>query len=144
MGAIPGIPRRAFADVYAHGCTERNGPIAPGDFAAIFLRAGTLVDKRSTTATSSYCYRSCWLEAKNLNLTVEAAHSTVAVTHESLRLRSGLDILDVTSAEPIPVSPIVALSFGACGSGAALRVCDPLLPHLATSTAWPWVRRRKR
>ena len=38
----------------------------------------------------------------------------------------------MTSAEPIPVSPIVALSFGACGSGAALRVCDPLLPHLAT------------
>ena len=37
----------------------------------------------------------------------------------------------VTSADPIPVRPIVALSFGACGSGAALRVCDPLLPYLS-------------
>ena len=33
--------------------------------------------------------------------------------------------------EPIEVRPIAALSFGACGSAAALRVCDPLLPHLA-------------
>ena len=29
------------------------------------------------------------------------------------------------------MKPIVALSVGACGSGAALRACDPLLPHLA-------------
>jgi predicted MFS family arabinose efflux permease len=29
------------------------------------------------------------------------------------------------------VRPIVALSFGACGSAAALRVCDPLLPRFA-------------
>jgi predicted MFS family arabinose efflux permease len=33
--------------------------------------------------------------------------------------------------EAIEVRPIAALSFGACGSSAALRVCDPLLPHLA-------------
>jgi predicted MFS family arabinose efflux permease len=33
--------------------------------------------------------------------------------------------------EPIEVRPIAALSFGACGSAAALRVCDPLLPRLA-------------
>jgi predicted MFS family arabinose efflux permease len=36
-------------------------------------------------------------------------------------------------AEPVshvPVRPIVALSVGACGSAAALRVCDPLLPRL--------------
>ena len=46
--------------------------------------------------------------------------------------RSRLNTLDVTSAEPISVKPIVALSFGACGSGAALRACDPLLPYLAT------------
>lgn len=39
---------------------------------------------------------------------------------------------DVSSDEPIPLRPIVALSFGACGSAAALRVCDPLLPYLAT------------
>ena len=38
---------------------------------------------------------------------------------------------DVSSDEPIPLRPIVALSFGACGSAAALRVCDPLLPYLA-------------
>jgi predicted MFS family arabinose efflux permease len=31
----------------------------------------------------------------------------------------------------IEVRPIAALSFGACGSAAALRVCDPLLPHFA-------------
>ena len=31
-----------------------------------------------------------------------------------------------------PCPPIVALSFGACGSGAALRVCDPLPPHFTT------------
>lgn len=30
----------------------------------------------------------------------------------------------------VPVRSIVALSFGACGSAAALRVCDPLLPRL--------------
>jgi predicted MFS family arabinose efflux permease len=38
------------------------------------------------------------------------------------------------SASPssaIPTRSIVALSFGACGSSAALRVCDPLLPRLA-------------
>jgi predicted MFS family arabinose efflux permease len=34
-------------------------------------------------------------------------------------------------AQPIAVRPIVALSVGACGSGAALRACDPLLPYLA-------------
>ena len=34
-------------------------------------------------------------------------------------------------AESVPVRPIVALSFGACGSAAALRVCDPLLPRLS-------------
>ena len=38
---------------------------------------------------------------------------------------------ELSSAEPIAVRPIVALSVGACGSGAALRVCDPLLPYLA-------------
>ena len=43
----------------------------------------------------------------------------------------------MSSSEPpgaddsIPVRPIVALSFGACGSAAALRVCDPMLPHFA-------------
>ena len=31
----------------------------------------------------------------------------------------------------VEVRPIVALSFGACGSAAALRVCDPMLPHFA-------------
>jgi predicted MFS family arabinose efflux permease len=31
----------------------------------------------------------------------------------------------------VELRPIVALSFGACGSSAALRVCDPLLPHFA-------------
>src|SRR5512141_1318979 len=35
------------------------------------------------------------------------------------------------SAESVPVRPIVALSVGACGSAAALRVCDPLLPRLS-------------
>ena len=40
--------------------------------------------------------------------------------------------MDVTSAEPASIKPIVALSFGACGSSAALRACDPLLPYLAT------------
>jgi predicted MFS family arabinose efflux permease len=30
-----------------------------------------------------------------------------------------------------PTRAIVALSFGACGSAAALRVCDPLLPRLS-------------
>jgi predicted MFS family arabinose efflux permease len=39
---------------------------------------------------------------------------------------------DVTSAGPASIKPIVALSIGACGSGAALRACDPLLPFLAT------------
>ena len=34
-------------------------------------------------------------------------------------------------AQPIGVRPIVALSVGACGSGAALRACDPLLPYFA-------------
>src|SRR4051812_23393269 len=38
----------------------------------------------------------------------------------------------MTSAEPIPIRPIFALSFGACGSAAAMRVCDSLLPYLAT------------
>ncbi|HZQ60663.1 MAG TPA: MFS transporter, partial [Casimicrobiaceae bacterium] len=33
--------------------------------------------------------------------------------------------------QPTPVRPIMALSFGACGSAAALRVCDPLLPRLS-------------
>ena len=37
----------------------------------------------------------------------------------------------MTAAEIIPLRPIVALSVGACGSAAALRVCDPLLPYLA-------------
>jgi predicted MFS family arabinose efflux permease len=32
---------------------------------------------------------------------------------------------------PIPTRPIVALSIAGCGSAAALRVCDPLLPYLA-------------
>ncbi len=31
---------------------------------------------------------------------------------------------------PVPGRAIVALSFAACGSAAALRVCDPLLPRL--------------
>ena len=39
---------------------------------------------------------------------------------------------DVTSAGSASIKPIVALSIGACGSGAALRACDPLLPFLAT------------
>ncbi|MGI8895187.1 MAG: MFS transporter [Casimicrobiaceae bacterium] len=37
----------------------------------------------------------------------------------------------MTTAEIIPVRPIVALSVGACVAAAALRVCDPLLPYLA-------------
>lgn len=32
---------------------------------------------------------------------------------------------------PIPTRSIVALSIAGCGSAAALRVCDPLLPYLA-------------
>ena len=32
----------------------------------------------------------------------------------------------------VALGPIAALSFGACGSAAALRVCDPLLPHFAS------------
>jgi predicted MFS family arabinose efflux permease len=35
------------------------------------------------------------------------------------------------SSAAIPTRSIVALSVGACGSSAALRVCDPLLPRLA-------------
>jgi len=31
----------------------------------------------------------------------------------------------------IPARPIVALSIAGCGSAAALRVCDPLLPYFA-------------
>jgi predicted MFS family arabinose efflux permease len=31
----------------------------------------------------------------------------------------------------VELRPIVALSFGACGSAAALRICDPMLPHFA-------------
>ncbi len=38
---------------------------------------------------------------------------------------------DPNAASNVPVRPIVALSIGACGSSAALRVCDPLLPRLA-------------
>src|SRR5881296_2184601 len=44
----------------------------------------------------------------------------------------------MSSSEPgvadddLPVRPIIALSFGACGSAASLRVCDPLLPRLTT------------
>ena len=34
------------------------------------------------------------------------------------------------TAERTPTRAIVALSFAACGSAAALRVCDPLLPRL--------------
>jgi predicted MFS family arabinose efflux permease len=34
-------------------------------------------------------------------------------------------------ANAFPLRAIVALSIGACGSAAALRVCDPLLPYLA-------------
>ena len=30
-----------------------------------------------------------------------------------------------------PTRQIVALSIGGCGSAAALRICDPLLPYLA-------------
>jgi predicted MFS family arabinose efflux permease len=37
----------------------------------------------------------------------------------------------MTASEVLPLRPIVALSIGACGSAAALRVCDPLLPYLA-------------
>jgi predicted MFS family arabinose efflux permease len=33
---------------------------------------------------------------------------------------------------PVPTRAIVALSFAACGSSAALRVCDPLLPRFTT------------
>jgi predicted MFS family arabinose efflux permease len=32
---------------------------------------------------------------------------------------------------PIPTRSIVALSIGGCGSAAALRICDPLIPYLA-------------
>lgn len=35
-------------------------------------------------------------------------------------------------AGAVPTRPIVALSFAGCGSSAALRVCDPLLPRLTT------------
>ena len=35
------------------------------------------------------------------------------------------------SVAAIPTRSIVALSFGACGSSASLRACDPLLPRLA-------------
>ena len=36
----------------------------------------------------------------------------------------------VAARVPTPTRAIVALSFAACGSSAALRVCDPLLPRL--------------
>ena len=36
-----------------------------------------------------------------------------------------------SSLSTVPTRSIVALSFGACGSSAALRACDPLLPRLA-------------
>ena len=38
---------------------------------------------------------------------------------------------DIVDSRRIEVRSIVALSVGACGSAAALRVCDPLLPHFA-------------
>jgi predicted MFS family arabinose efflux permease len=38
----------------------------------------------------------------------------------------------IASASAIPTRSIVALSFGACGSSASLRACDPLLPRLAS------------
>ena len=37
----------------------------------------------------------------------------------------------VAFTSAIPTRSIVALSFGACGSSASLRACDPLLPRLA-------------
>jgi predicted MFS family arabinose efflux permease len=37
----------------------------------------------------------------------------------------------IVNPQAVEVRPIVALSFGACGSAAALRVCDPMLPHFA-------------
>jgi len=37
----------------------------------------------------------------------------------------------IVNSRGIEVRSIVALSFGACGSAAALRVCDPMLPHFA-------------
>jgi len=40
--------------------------------------------------------------------------------------------MTTASDSTIDVRSIVALSFGACGSAAALRVCDPLLPHFAS------------
>jgi predicted MFS family arabinose efflux permease len=36
------------------------------------------------------------------------------------------------AAAAVPTRPIIALSFAACGSSAALRVCDPLLPRFTT------------
>jgi predicted MFS family arabinose efflux permease len=37
----------------------------------------------------------------------------------------------IVNPRRVELRSIVALSFGACGSAAALRVCDPLLPHLS-------------
>ena len=41
-------------------------------------------------------------------------------------------VSEATTPAPPPTRAIVALSFAACGSAAALRVCDPLLPRLTT------------
>ena len=40
-------------------------------------------------------------------------------------------VLAGTRGARTPTRAIVALSFGACGSAAALRVCDPLMPRLS-------------
>jgi predicted MFS family arabinose efflux permease len=45
------------------------------------------------------------------------------------------DALAAAPAARTPTRAIVALSFGACGSAAALRVCDPLLPRLSSDFA---------
>jgi predicted MFS family arabinose efflux permease len=52
---------------------------------------------------------------------------SIAASHQVPRRPPGAE----PSPEPVAVKPIVALSVGACGSGAALRACDPLLPYLA-------------
>ena len=48
------------------------------------------------------------------------------------RAPRGAGVTSAPAATATPTRAIVALSFAACGSAAALRVCDPLLPRLTT------------
>ena len=54
------------------------------------------------------------------------------VSAVSPRAGAPRDVTPRTAATATPTRAIVALSFAACGSAAALRVCDPLLPRLTT------------